>query len=76
MVLLKDLRKKNGVRWDQGEVLDPDTGNIYSCYLEMISKDKLKVRGYLGFSLFGRTKYMYRVEEHEEGTVEIISKLK
>ena len=73
MVLLKNLRKKNSTRWDQGEVLDPDTGNIYRCYLEMISEDQLKVRGCLGFSLFGRTKYMYRVEEYEEGTVEIIN---
>lgn len=72
MILVRDLQRKTDIKWDQGEVLDPDTGNTYRCYLEMISPNRLKVRGYLGFSLFGRTKYMYRVNEYEEGTVEII----
>ncbi len=72
MVLMKDLKRKNKKRWEGGEVLDPDKGNTYRCYLEVLSPDKIKVRGYLGFSLFGRTKYLYRVDEYEEGTVEII----
>ncbi len=61
MEILTDL-EQDGKYWEDGEILDPNNGSVYSCYLEMESSDKLKVRGYIGFSLLGRTQYWYRVK--------------
>lgn len=47
---------RDGDTWDGGKILDPKSGKIYKVKLSM--KDggqKLKVRGYIGFSLFGRS---------------------
>ena len=55
--------KKDGDQWSGGEILDPDSGKIYRC--SMIVKDggkKLKVRGFIGLSLLGRTEYWLRDE--------------
>jgi uncharacterized protein (DUF2147 family) len=50
---------KNGV-WEDGQIYDPKSGNTYSCYMKLQSMDKLKVRGYIGISLIGRTTYWTR----------------
>ena len=46
-----------------GKILDPKNGSLYKCYINLIGNDKLKVRGYIGVSLFGRTQYWYRVTD-------------
>lgn len=51
---------KNGKEWSGGEILDPKKGKIYNCFIELKGKNKLKVRGYIGLSLFGRTVYWHR----------------
>ena len=50
--------------WENGTIYDPKSGKTYSCYMEFTdkAKNKLKVRGYLGISLLGRTTYWTRVE--------------
>ncbi|NMH26934.1 DUF2147 domain-containing protein [Flavobacterium silvaticum] len=45
-----------------GKILDPKSGNIYKCNVELETADKLKVRGYIGVSLIGRTQYWHRVK--------------
>jgi uncharacterized protein (DUF2147 family) len=62
MVILTDLKKTNDKLWENGKILDPKNGSVYSCYLELKNPDKLKLRGYIGFSLIGRTQFWYRVE--------------
>lgn len=42
-------------RWEGGTIYDPDNGETYSCKLWLTDDGTLKVRGYVGFSLFGRT---------------------
>jgi uncharacterized protein (DUF2147 family) len=44
-----------------GEIYDPETGKTYACKMSL-EGDKLKVRGYVGISLFGRTEYFERVK--------------
>lgn len=61
MEIIRGL-EKDGSRYEDGTILDPDNGKVYSCYLELNSKNKLKVRGYIGFAAIGRTQYWYRVE--------------
>ena len=49
---------KNGSEWSGGQILDPDNGKTYKCYIEPVEGGaKLKVRGYIGFALLGRTQY-------------------
>lgn len=59
MHLFEKLVKK-GDEWTGGTILDPNNGEEYNCYIILESTNKLKIRGYIGFSLFGRTAYWYR----------------
>ena len=43
-----------------GEVLDPESGSVYSCYIKMLDPGKLKLRGYIGAPAFGRTQIWTR----------------
>ncbi len=48
--------------WSGGRILDPENGKTYKCYIEVVDGGKrLKVRGYIGLSLIGRTQYWERV---------------
>jgi uncharacterized protein (DUF2147 family) len=40
--------------WEDGKIYDPKNGKTYSCRITL-DGDNLKVRGYIGFSLLGRT---------------------
>jgi uncharacterized protein (DUF2147 family) len=55
LTILKDLVYEKAQNWSNGEIYDPNDGKTYSCKLTLRSNDRLEVRGYLGFSLFGRT---------------------
>lgn len=44
-----------------GEIYDPETGKTYSCKMTL-QVGRLKVRGYIGFSIFGRTEYFERIK--------------
>lgn len=51
--------------WEDGKIYDPKNGKDYKCYMEFPEEDDLntlKVRGYIGFSMLGRTTYWTRVE--------------
>lgn len=53
--------KPDGSSWDGGTILDPKTGKVWRCTMQVIDGgQKLKVRGYIGFSLFGRTQVWLR----------------
>ncbi len=50
--------------WNGGYILDPDNGETYRCIVKVGENgDQLHVRGYIGFSLFGRTQVWHRVNE-------------
>jgi len=61
MVILEGA-KKDGSSWEGGTILDPTKGKVYKCTLSLENKDKLKLRGYVGISLLGRTQYWERVK--------------
>ncbi len=61
MVIIKDL-KKDGSEYSSGTILDPTSGKEYKCYISLESADKLKVRGYIGIALMGRTQYWTRIK--------------
>jgi uncharacterized protein (DUF2147 family) len=52
---------KDGDAWSGGTILDPANGKTYKCLLSVEEGGtKLKVRGFIGFSLLGRTQYWHR----------------
>ena len=59
MIILNDLILEDGI-WEDGTIIDPKSGKIYDCYLSLEKQNTLKVRGYLGFSLLGRTQIWKR----------------
>jgi len=51
----------NGDAWEGGKILDPAKGKIYSVKLQPIEGgEQLEVRGFMGFSLLGRTQTWHR----------------
>ena len=61
LIIIKGL-VKDGTEYNDGKILDPKSGKLYKCYIELENPNKLKVRGYLGISLIGRTQYWERVK--------------
>ncbi|SDX21242.1 DUF2147 domain-containing protein [Flavobacterium degerlachei] len=61
LTIIKGL-SKDGNEYNSGEIMDPKNGRHYRCTIVLQSKDKLKVRGYIGFAILGRTQYWYRVK--------------
>ena len=59
---MKDFEYDGDNKWDEGTIYDPESGKTYSCYMKMVSKDKMEVKGYIGISLIGRTQHWTRVE--------------
>ncbi len=54
--------KKEGPQWSGGRILDPENGETYRCWIEVIDGGRrLKVRGFIGFSFIGRTQIWERV---------------
>ena len=41
--------------WSGGFIYDPNSGNTYRCKITLLDPDTLKVRGFIGVALFGRT---------------------
>ncbi|TXD58097.1 DUF2147 domain-containing protein [Polaribacter sp. IC066] len=54
--------EKDDKEWSGGEILDPRNGKVYKCYIQLIQPNKLKLRGYIGVALFGKTAYWERAE--------------
>lgn len=59
LVFIKDLVKK-GTQF-KGSILNPKDGRVYNCLVSLKDDKTLKVRGYLGVPLLGRTQYWHRV---------------
>jgi len=53
--------KHEGDSWDDGKILDPKNGKVYSAKMTPLNGGaKLEVRGYMGFSLLGRSQTWIR----------------
>ena len=62
MTILWGLTKQ-GEEYEGGEILDPESGRIYRVKMTIADEgQKLLVRGFIGFSLLGRTQVWLRQE--------------
>ena len=62
MVIAWGLRHE-GDTWDDGKIMDPKNGKVYSAKMTPVDGGrKLEVRGYMGFSLLGRSQTWIREE--------------
>ncbi|WP_206952595.1 DUF2147 domain-containing protein [Trinickia acidisoli] len=60
MTIIKSM-KHDGDKWDGGNILDPENGKVYKCNMHLEDGgQKLIVRGYIGFSLLGRSQTWLR----------------
>jgi len=62
LIILTNFQYTGDGEWDDGKIYDPDTGNTYSCFIEMQNKNTIEVTGYIGFSLFGRTEKWTKIK--------------
>ena len=53
--LFEGFRYDGDGEWSGGTIYDPNNGKTYSCKLKLIGPDRLKVRGFIGISLIGRS---------------------
>jgi len=60
--LLKDFKFDDG-RWEDGSIYDPKSGKTYSAKMNLENENTLKLRGYVGIPLFGRTSAWSRVDK-------------
>ncbi len=62
-MIIMDGMKAKGDALEGGHILDPDNGKVYKCKIKLDSTGKqLEVRGFIGFSLLGRSQIWMREE--------------
>lgn len=59
--MLKGFEKDGEYKWDEGSIYDPNNGKTYDCKMTL-DGNTLEVRGYIGFSMFGRTETWTRAK--------------
>lgn len=54
--ILQKFSYDNGSKqWQNGTIYDPKSGKTYSCKMWLNADGSLSIRGYIGFSMIGRT---------------------
>jgi uncharacterized protein (DUF2147 family) len=62
LIIIRNMQRE-GDEWTGGDILDPDNGKVYRCRLRVVDDNRtLEVRGFIGFSIFGRTQAWERVD--------------
>jgi len=68
--VLSEYRFENGT-W-RGKLYDPGSGRTYSSYLKLDADGNLRLRGYVGFSLLGKTEVFEPVRTCSERIISML----
>lgn len=63
MVILEGAELEDGI-WQGAKILNAKNGKRYGCHISLEAPDLLKIRGFVGYSIFGKTLYWTRVKEN------------
>lgn len=62
-IILRDLLWDSSEdEWNEGTIYDPKSGNTYDVFARLEDKNTLYLKGYIGFTLIGRSTEWERVE--------------
>lgn len=60
LLVVRNMKPEGG-DWSGGDILDPESGSVYRCTMHLAQNgSRLVVRGYIGFSLLGRSQTWQR----------------
>jgi uncharacterized protein (DUF2147 family) len=60
LIIIRNMQRDND-GYGGGDILDPESGSVYHCKLHLEQDgSRLVVRGYIGFSLLGRSQTWQR----------------
>ena len=62
MVFMTGFEYDEDNKWDDGKIYDPESGKTYSCYMKMGNANTMEVKGYIGFSLIGKSQTWTRIK--------------
>lgn len=62
LVFMQGFEYDEGNKWDDGKIYDPESGKTYSCYMKMNSANSMEVKGYIGFSMIGKSQSWTRIK--------------
>jgi uncharacterized protein (DUF2147 family) len=54
LIIIRNMHL-DGDEYNGGDILDPESGSVYRCKMHVEQGERLVLRGYIGFSLLGRT---------------------
>jgi uncharacterized protein (DUF2147 family) len=59
-IILRNLHYDGDGKWSGGTIYEPDSGRTYKCLIELIAPDSLKVRGFIGIAMLGKSQIWTR----------------
>lgn len=62
MQMMKNFAFDGKDKWTDGRIYDSDNGKTYSAFITLDSPDKLRLRGYVLFSVLGRSTVWTRTD--------------
>jgi len=60
LTILSGFHYEGDGRWSGGRVYDPNSGKTYKGTIRLVDANTIKLRGFIGISLFGRTETWVR----------------